>query len=197
MTPEADVTDGSRAEEIARHIASVLELAGFSPEQDPELARTPARVAELLLELREGPNSHEPPALTVLEGSGTAGDMVVIHGVEFHSLCVHHLLPFFGFAHIGYVGTGGIVGLGSVARLVSHYAGRPQLQERLAQQIATHLMDVLQPRGVIVLLEARQLCMEMRGARRKARVDTISARGCFEDGPSRLEFLQRLTRSKE
>ncbi|MBI4468729.1 MAG: GTP cyclohydrolase I FolE [Acidobacteria bacterium] len=193
----AKVTDGKRAEEIARHVASLLELAGFSAEQDPELAQTPERVSELLLDLMRGPERYEPPTVTVLDGSSAAGDMILIRGVEFHSLCVHHLLPFFGLAHIGYVSDGRILGLSSVARLVNHFAGRPQLQERFARQLCTHLVELLQPRGVIVLVEARQLCMEMRGARRKAQVDTITAHGCFEEASWRLEFLQRLTRKDE
>lgn len=184
-------------EGIAGHISSILRLTGFSIEQDKELAKTPERVAEMLLDLVPGEAGSNPPPITLLENPNAGQEMLVVQGMEFHSICVHHLLPFFGHAHIGYIADGQIIGLGSLGRLLDHFSRRPQLQERLTGQLASHLMAVLKPHGVIVLAEARQLCMELGGARMRARVDTVAVEGCFSSSEMRQEFLSRLERSRD
>jgi GTP cyclohydrolase I len=104
---------------------------------------------------------------------------VVVRDLPFHSLCVHHLVPFFGRAHIAYLPGDRIIGISGAARLLDHYARRVQLQERITRQIADHLERLVQPRGVAVMLEARHLCMEMRGIRKLGRVETRVVRGAL------------------
>ena len=107
--------------------------------------------------------------------------LVVVRDLEFHSLCVHHFVPFFGHAHVAYLPGQRIVGVSGPARLLDFYARRPQLQERISQQIADHLERVLSPRGLAVTLEARHLCMEMRGIRKRGTVVTRVRRGALAD----------------
>ena len=109
------------------------------------------------------------------------GDLVIVRDLEFHSLCVHHLVPFFGRALVAYLPGDTLVGISAAARLLEHYARRPQLQERLGQQIAEHLERLIRPRGVAVVLEARHLCMEMRGVRKRGVVETRAVRGELAD----------------
>src|SRR5262249_52601970 len=111
----------------------------------------------------------------------TGGDLVVVRDLAFHSLCVHHFAPFFGRALIAYLPSDRIVGISAPARLLEHYARRPQLQERLTTQVADHLERLVAPRGVAVILEARHLCMEMRGVRRRASIETRAVRGALAD----------------
>jgi len=117
----------------------------------------------------------------------------LVRGIQAHN-CVHHLLPFFGHAHIAYVPGDRLIGISGVGKVLQHFARRPQLQERLAAQVADYLQTVLAPQGVMVLLQARQLCMEMRGERTTGLVETTAARGCFQQGPHRQEFFRHLNR---
>ncbi len=187
-----ELKDDERLGKISGHVSSILKLIGWTPERDPELAETPRRVAEFYLGQMASADLARPPHISLIQGSGVGEEMVVVRGVAFHSMCAHHLLPFFGKAHLGYVPDGRIAGLGSLGRLVDYFSGRPQLQERLTQQLAAHVMEALRPRGVIVLLEARHLCLEMRGSHRRARLDTIATLGCFAGGALRGEFLNRV-----
>jgi GTP cyclohydrolase I len=118
--------------------------------------------------------------------------MVIVRHIELYSLCEHHLLPFFGVAHIGYIPRGNVVGISKLARVVDVYARRLQIQERLTNQIARALMDTLQPEGVGVILEARHLCMMMRGVEKQnSRMVTSAMLGSFHDSAAtRNEFLQ-------
>ena len=180
MTQGPDVT---RARDLVRDILTTF---GHDPEREG-LARTPERVATFYNEfLAPRPLCQ----LTTFDAEGT-DEMVVQRAVPFFSLCEHHLLPFFGKATIGYVPAGRIVGLSKIPRLVHHFARGLQNQERLAQQIATCLSELLKPKGVGVILHARHLCMEMRGVQIAGTVTTTSAlRGVFlEDPRCRREFL--------
>jgi GTP cyclohydrolase I len=109
--------------------------------------------------------------------------VVVVRDLPFHSLCVHHFVPFFGRAHVAYLPGSRIVGISGAARLLAYYARRPQLQERLTTQIADHLERLVQPRGVAVVIEARHLCMEMRGIRTPGLVETRVVRGALASPP--------------
>ncbi len=133
------------------------------------------------------------PNVSLFKLDESAEELILVAGLPFYSLCAHHLLPFFGEAHIAYVPERALLGIGSVGRLLEHYARRPQLQERLTEQVAEALARAARPRGVIVLLKARQLCMEMRGAKKPGWVMTSAARGCFRDSAWREEFFRRLT----
>jgi GTP cyclohydrolase IA len=178
-------------ERIERAVREILIAIGEDPDRDG-LARTPARVARAYAELFAG--LRVDPAL-VLSSTFEAEheELVLVRDIEVFSLCEHHLLPFHGVAHIGYIpGTDGrITGLSKLARLVDAYARRPQVQERLTTQVADMLMDQLKPRGVIAVLECEHMCMAMRGIQKAgSRTVTSVVRGIFQtDAKSRSEAM--------
>lgn len=157
---------------------------------DPETDRTAERVAELYRQLFRGLDPSAAPRIG-LSGHPGRGP-VIVKALPFHSMCAHHLLPFFGEASVGYLPRGHVVGLGAIAEVVAYFAARPQLQERLAEQVADYLAENVPSDGVIVHLQARQMCVEMRGVRKPSVVEYVAARGSFVEGPSREEFLRRL-----
>ncbi len=165
---------------VERAVADLLRALGLSAATEPELAQTPARVAELYREVLSGLDPAATPDLATFPHDGQ-GDLVVVRDLEFHSLCVHHMVPFFGRATIAYLPGDTLVGISAPARLLEVYSRRPQLQERLGQQIADHLERLVRPRGVAVVIEARHLCMEMRGIRRRGLVETRAVRGELAD----------------
>ncbi|MEY4070407.1 MAG: hypothetical protein RL721_1021 [Candidatus Eisenbacteria bacterium] len=165
---------------VERAVADLLRALGLSAASEPELAQTPARVSELYREVLSGLDPATHPDLATFPHAGQ-GDLVVVRDLEFHSLCVHHMVPFFGRALVAYLPGDTLVGISAAARLLETYSRRPQLQERLGQQIADHLDRLIRPRGVAVVLEARHLCMEMRGIRRRGTVETRAVRGELAD----------------
>lgn len=180
-------------ERIEAAVAEILEALGEDPQRDG-LLRTPARVAKMYAEvfagLREDPEHH-------LEVQFEAGhdEMVMVKDIPFYSMCEHHLLPFHGQAHVAYVPGehGKITGLSKLARLVEAYARRPQVQERLTSQVADKLMQALDPRGALVVIEAEHLCMSMRGVQKPGSLTLTSAvRGLFLSDATRAEALQLL-----
>ncbi len=161
---------------IARAVEGLLAACGLSAADEPHLARTPERVAGLYAEVLAGHDPATEPELATFPHAGE-GDLVLLRDVTFHSICVHHLVPFFGRALIAYLPGDRIIGLSGMARLLERYARRVQLQERLGQQVAEHLERLVAPRGLAVILEARHLCMEMRGIRKAGLVETRIVRG--------------------
>ncbi len=169
---------------VTRAVADLIRALGLDEAREPELKDTPARVAELYAEVFAGLDPAAVPELATFPhttGASPGDDLVAVRDLPFHSLCVHHLVPFFGHAHIVYLPDARIIGISGVARLLDHYARRPQLQERITSQIADHLERLLAPRGVAVVLEARHLCMEMRGIRKQGLVETRVVRGALAD----------------
>jgi GTP cyclohydrolase I len=168
---------GDRAA-VERALSDLIRALGLDPATEPELAATPSRVADLYAEAFAGlaPGA-EPELATFPVTAEAAGDLVVVRDLPFHSLCVHHFVPFFGVAHVAYLPDRSWIGISGAARLLDLYARRPQLQERLTAQIADHLERLVAPRGVAVILEARHLCMEMRGIRKPGVVETRAVRG--------------------
>lgn len=162
---------------------------------DPETERTPERVAALYRLLFRGRDPAGAPVLSATPHAGTG--LVLMRDVPFHSMCAHHLLPFFGQASVGYLPRGEIVGLSAIVDVVDYFAARPQLQERLAEQIADHIDAQLRPGGVIVHLRARHMCVEMRGPRKRSLVEYAAARGALVDGCARDEFLRRLRGARD
>lgn len=181
----------NRVDQISRHIAELLELLGLDAEADPELRRTPQRVAQLYLDLFRGVDG-PPPEIGVIENPQPLGEMILVRDLPFYSICIHHFVPFFGRAHIAYVPGDKITGFSGLGRVLQHYASQPQLQERLTAEVADHLQAALDPRGVMVMLQARQLCMEMRGACSPGWVETTAARGVLQSGRLRDEFFLRM-----
>jgi GTP cyclohydrolase IA len=163
-----------------RAVADLIRALGLDPAAEPELEATPARVADFFAEAFAGLETSAAPEFQVFPHAG-GDDVVAVRGLEFHSMCVHHFAPFFGTATIAYLPGKSLLGISGVARLLEWYARRPQLQERLTQQIADHLERLVQPRGVAVQIEARHLCMEMRGVRSRGTVETRVVRGALAE----------------
>ena len=172
-------------------VTELIKEIGEDPEREG-LRLTPGRFRRSMEFLTRG--YHEDPEKSLDGGvfDESYNEMLLVKDIDFYSLCEHHLLPFFGVAHVAYVPDGCIVGLSKVARLVEVYSRRLQLQERLTQQIASALQRVLKPRGVAVVLEARHLCMMMRGVQKQNSYAISSAMlGEFESDPkTRSELMQ-------
>ena len=171
-------------------IRTILCTLGENPDR-PELKRTPERVEESLLDLTRG---YREPLDEILDGAifeDPSQAMVLVRDIPFYSLCEHHLLPFFGRAHVAYIPNGRLMGLSKIPRILEHFARRLQVQERLTEQVAQTLTEALHPRGLGVVLEATHLCMVMRGVQKEGSVATTSAlRGNFLADPrARAEFL--------
>ncbi|MCW2901379.1 MAG: cyclohydrolase 1 [Streptosporangiaceae bacterium] len=167
---------------IERAVREILIGIGENPDRDG-LLDTPARVARAYAEQFAGLRQRPEDVLTTVFDSDH-DEMILVKDIEVYSICEHHLVPFHGVAHVGYTpnAKGHITGLSKLARLVDVYARRPQVQERMTSQIADALMEVLEPRGAIVVIEAEHLCMTMRGVRKPgAKTVTSAVRGDFRD----------------
>ena len=180
----------------ARATAAVRELLlalGEDPDRDG-LKETPARVARAFKENFEGLWKSPQDVLTTTFDIGHE-ELVIIRDIEVFSHCEHHLTPFHGVAHVGYIPSGKITGLSKVARLVDLFARRPQVQERLTTQIADAMVQILNPMGVIVIIDCEHLCMSMRGVRKShARTTTSAVRGALRDPATRAEAISLITK---
>jgi GTP cyclohydrolase IA len=180
---------------IERAVREILLGVGEDPDRDG-LRDTPARVARALCEQFSGLRMRPEDVLTTVFDADHE-EMVLVRDIELYSTCEHHLVPFIGRAHVGYIPNekGQITGLSKLARLVDLYAKRPQVQERMTSQIADAMMNTLEPRGVIVIIEAEHLCMSMRGVRKPgAKTVTSAVRGSFLSSEStRAEAMSLLT----
>lgn len=179
---------------IERAVREILIAVGEDPERNG-LADTPARVARAYAEQFAGLRQTPEDVLTTIFDADHE-EMVLVKDIEVYSTCEHHLVPFFGRAHIGYIPNlkGQITGLSKLARLVDVYARRPQVQERMTSQIADAMMKVLKPRGAVVVIEAEHLCISMRGVRKPgAKTVTSAVRGSFlESDSTRAEAMSLL-----
>jgi len=181
--------DQERAEKAVRELLLAL---GEDPEREG-LKETPARVARAFKENFEGLWQKPEDVLTTTFDIGHE-ELVIIRDIEVFSHCEHHLTPFHGVAHVGYIPSGKITGLSKVARLVDLFARRPQVQERLTTQIADALVEILKPMGVIVIIDCEHLCMSMRGVRKsQARTTTSAVRGVLRDATTRAEAISLIT----
>ncbi len=174
-------------------IAHILEELGEDPKRQG-LKKTPARVVETLKFLTKGYSENVEDVLKDALFDVQYDEMVIIRDIEVYSLCEHHLLPFFGKCHVGYLPSSKVIGLSKVIRLVELFARRLQVQERLTQQIAHTIQEQVNPQGVGVIIEAQHLCMMMRGVERQnVKVTTSTLLGKFrQDQRSRMEFLNLL-----
>lgn len=174
---------------VENHVQEIIKLIGENPEREG-LKDTPRRVAKAYKDLFEGYNQDPRDILTVFDDE-KYDEMIVVKDIEFYSFCEHHMLPFFGKAHVGYVPNGKIVGLSKIPRIVDIFAKRLQNQERLTQQIAASIKEMLDPKGVGVVLEAQHLCMMSRGVQKQGSSATTSAMlGLFKERDNtRAEFL--------
>ncbi|GHH76707.1 GTP cyclohydrolase I FolE [Promicromonospora soli] len=179
--------DAARAEAAVREF---LLAVGEDPEREG-LRETPARVARAYREIFAGLRQEAKEVLTTTFDIGHE-EMVLVKDIEVYSTCEHHLVPFHGVAHVGYIPNvdGRITGLSKLARLVEVYARRPQVQERMTTQIADSLVEILEPRGVLVVVQCEHLCMSMRGVRKPgSRTITSAVRGVMRDGATRAEAM--------
>ncbi len=192
--PDGAVTrefDSASAEAAVRQLLIAI---GEDPDRDG-LRDTPARVARAYAEMFGGLRQTPEEVLTTTFDAGH-DEMVIVRDIELYSTCEHHLVPFHGVAHIGYIpnANGRITGLSKLARLVDVFAKRPQVQERLTTQVADSLVRILEPRGAIVIMECEHLCMSMRGVRKPgSRTITSAVRGSLRDPASRAEAMALIT----
>jgi GTP cyclohydrolase IA len=178
---------------IEKAVREILEALGEDPDREG-LAETPERVARFYAEVFEGIHTDPGDTVDAFFGEEHYQEIVVVREIPFYSMCEHHLVPFHGQAHVGYMPRGRVTGLSKLARLVDGYAKRPQMQERLTAQVADALCERLDPLGVIVVIEAEHLCMSMRGVRKPgARTVTSAVRGVMQaDAKTRSEAMALL-----
>lgn len=197
MTDHEPVNNGSQAPEIdqpriAAAVREILEAIGEDPDRDG-LRATPERVGRMYAEICAGLHQQPGDHLKV-EFEAQHEELVMVRDIPLYSLCEHHLIPFLGQAHVGYIpnASGRVTGLSKLARLVEGFAKRPQVQERLTWQVANAIAETLEPRGVIVVIEAEHLCMSMRGIRKPgATTVTSSVTGIFrENQATRMEAMR-------
>ncbi|HEY4734821.1 MAG TPA: GTP cyclohydrolase I FolE [Gemmatimonadaceae bacterium] len=201
-TPDSSDLDGAgeieSTDEFEELIRRQLELVGENPQREG-LLRTPYRVAHAMKWLTQGYNSTAEEVIGKGVFREEHDNMIMVRDIELYSLCEHHMLPFFGKAHIAYIPNGKIVGLSKIPRLVDVFARRLQVQERLTEQIAEGLCSVLNPTGVGVVIEAYHLCMMMRGVQKQnSKTITSALRGAFREDPkTRDEFLRLAHNGKD
>jgi len=184
--------------QIPTAIRTLLAELGENPDREG-LAGTPDRVRRMYAELTDGYRTDPETLLNDAAFDVDYDEMVVVRDIEFYSLCEHHLLPFFGKAHVGYLPSGRVIGLSKIPRAVDMFAHRLQVQERLTQQVATFLMERLEPKGVACVIEATHLCTVMRGVRKQeATMVTSAMLGTFRrDAKTRAEFLAFIGRTAD
>ena len=190
MTPETPFREG--LDELASHYKQVLTLLGEDPEREG-LEKTPMRVAKAMQVLTRGYTQDPHKVLTDALFEEKYNQMVIVKDIDFFSMCEHHMLPFYGKAHVAYIPNGYITGLSKIARVVDIFSHRLQVQERLTEQVMQCINDTLKPQGVMVIIEAKHMCMQMRGVEKQNSITTTSAySGVFESSKTRNEFMDLL-----
>lgn len=193
MNPETEFRDG--LDTLASNYHDILSLLGEDPEREG-LVKTPMRVAKAMQMLTRGYFQDPHKVLTDALFKEDYNQMVIVKDIDVFSLCEHHMLPFYGKAHVAYIPNGYITGLSKIARVVDIYSHRLQVQERLTQQIKECIQETLNPQGVMVVIEAKHMCMQMRGVEKQNSVTVTSDFcGVFDDLNTRQEFMN-LIKSK-
>jgi GTP cyclohydrolase IA len=178
---------------LAEHYRQILELLGEDPEREG-LLKSPIRVAKAIQFLTQGYNMDPEKILRSAMFKEDYRQMVIVKDIEIYSMCEHHMLPFFGKAHVAYIPNGYITGLSKIARVVEAYSRRLQVQERLTTQIKEAIQNTLSPLGVAVVIEAKHMCMTMRGIEKQNSVTTTSDfTGAFEKVATREEFIRLIS----
>ena len=194
MTTEQQYTaeEMELLEQLAKRYHEVLTLLGEDPTRDG-LQKTPMRVAKAMKVLTRGYQQDPHKVLTDALFEEKYNQMVIVKDIDFFSMCEHHMLPFYGKAHVAYIPNGYITGLSKVARVVDIYSHRLQVQERLSQQIKDCIQETLHPLGVMVVVEAKHMCMQMRGVEKQNSITTTSDfSGAFNQAKTREEFMNLL-----
>ena len=190
MNPEIEFRDG--LEELAGHYKEILRLLGEDTEREGIL-KTPIRVAKAMQVLTRGYTQDAHKVLTDALFEEKYNQMVIVKDIDFFSMCEHHMLPFYGKVHVAYIPNGYITGLSKIARVVDIYSHRLQVQERLTQQIKDCIQQTLHPMGTMVVIEAKHMCMQMRGVEKQNAITTTSDfSGAFNQAKTREEFMNLL-----
>lgn len=185
--------DEATTSSLVKNYKEVLGLLGENPEREG-LQKTPERLAKAMQFLTQGYETDAHAILNSAKFHEPVSEMIVVKDIELYSMCEHHMLPFFGKAHIAYIPNGWITGLSKIARVVDAYSRRLQVQERLTVEIMNSIKETLNPLGVAVVIEAQHLCMMMRGVQKQNSVTTTSAfDGEFQKNPTRSEFLKLIS----
>lgn len=184
-----------RIEAMMPHVEALLGLMGEDPQREG-LIKTPMRVAKAMQALTRGYDMDPVATLNSAKFKEDYNQMVIVKDIQFYSLCEHHLLPFYGKAHVAYIPNGYICGLSKIPRVVDIFSHRLQVQERLTIQIKEAIEEALHPQGVMVVLEGEHMCMQMRGVEKQHSLTTTSAfSGAFNQAKTREEFLQLIHNS--
>ena len=179
-------------DELAAHYRSIIQLLGEDPDREG-MQKTPMRVAKAMQVLTRGYSQDPHQVLTDALFAEKYNQMVIVKDIDVFSLCEHHMLPFYGKAHVAYIPNGYITGLSKIARVVDIYSHRLQVQERLTQQIKDCIQQTLKPLGVMVVIEAKHMCMMMRGIEKQNAITTTSDfSGAFNQAKTREEFMNLL-----
>ena len=190
MNPEIEYRAG--LEELASHYTEIIKLLGEDPQRDG-LLKTPMRVAKAMQILTRGYQQDPHKVLTDALFEEKYNQMVIVKDIDFFSMCEHHMLPFYGKVHVAYIPNGYITGLSKIARVVDIYSHRLQVQERLTQQIKDCIQNTLKPLGVMVVMEAKHMCMQMRGVEKQNAITTTSDfSGAFNQAKTREEIMNLL-----
>ena len=190
MNPETEFREG--LDELAEHYKDVLRLLGEDTVREG-LEKTPLRVAKAMQILTRGYSQDAHKVLTDALFKEEYNQMVIVKDIDFFSMCEHHMLPFYGKVHVAYIPNGYITGLSKIARVVDIFSHRLQVQERLTQQIKDCIQETLHPMGVMVVVEAKHMCMQMRGVEKQNAITTTSDfSGAFKQAKTREEFMNLL-----
>ena len=191
MNPEIEFREG--LEELASHYKQIITLLGEDTERDG-LLKTPMRVAKAMQVLTRGYQMDAHKVLTDALFKEDYNHMVIVKDIDFFSLCEHHMLPFYGKVHVAYIPNGYITGLSKIARVVDIFSHRLQVQERMTMQIRECIDETLHPLGVMVVVEARHMCMQMRGVEKQNSITTTSEfSGAFSSAKTRQEFMNLIS----
>lgn len=188
-----DIYDEDVTSKMKEHYASIISLLGEDVSREG-LLKTPERIAKAMQFITQGYKTDPKEILLSAIFNEGSEEMVVVKDIELYSMCEHHMLPFFGKAHVAYIPNGSITGLSKIARVVDAFSRRLQVQERLTVQIRDCIQEALQPHGVAVVIEAKHMCMMMRGVEKQNSVTTTSAfTGEFRNNVTRSEFMKLIT----
>ena len=194
MNPETEYREG--LDKLAEHYRDILSLIGEDPGREG-LEKTPMRVAKAMQTLTRGYKEDAHEVLRQALFKEDYSQMVIVKDIDFFSLCEHHMLPFYGKAHVAYIPNGYITGLSKIARVVDIYSHRLQVQERMTLQIKECIRETLKPLGVMVVVEARHMCMQMRGVEKQNSITTTSDFcGAFNQAKTREEFMNLIHNNK-
>ncbi len=190
MNPETEFREG--LDDLASHYKSIIELLGEDPSREG-LEKTPMRVAKAMQILTRGYKQDAHKVLLDALFEEKYNQMVIVKDIDFFSLCEHHMIPFYGKVHVAYIPNGYITGLSKIARVVDIYSHRLQVQERMTLQIKDCIQETLKPLGVMVVVEAKHMCMQMRGVEKQNAITTTSDfSGAFKQAKTREEFMNLL-----